>query len=87
MSVIRLDSRVRLHRRGLPDSRHSGAPARREQSDVWPDCGTELAPSELKTVRESNRFKGVLWEGTRAVAISVGVMIVLMAMLNLLGVR
>jgi len=41
----------------------------------------------LKTVRENNRFKDVLWEGARAAAISVGMMIVLMAVLNLLGVR
>jgi len=87
MSVIRLDSRIGIHRRGLPDSRYCGAPARREQSGVWPDCGTELTPPELKTVRENNRFKDVLWEGARAAAISVGMMIVLMAVLNFLGVR
>ncbi len=87
MSVIRLDSRAGPHNRRAPVRNYTAVPARGEQNGVWPDCGTELSPSELQIMREDNRFKDVLWEGVRAVAISVGMAVLLMVALNLLNVQ
>ena len=87
MRVIRLDSRTGFREHRFPAGRHSSAPAQREQNGVWSDGGTQLSSSELKIARENNRFQDVLWEIVRAIAVSVGMVILLMAVLDLPNIR
>jgi hypothetical protein len=70
------------------------APKAREQKqaqehifDAWPGYSTELSEAEIKMVVQKNRPAVVLWEATRAVVLSVGMVVGLMALLVALGVR
>lgn len=56
-------------------------------SDVWPDFSTEVSDDRIAELVEKNRPSIILWEAVRAVAVSVGMVICLMAALNLLGLR
>ncbi|OJU07445.1 MAG: hypothetical protein BGN85_00595 [Alphaproteobacteria bacterium 64-11] len=56
-------------------------------SDVWPDIATELGEAEIGRSAEKNRPSIVLWGAVRAIAISVGLVICLMAVLTISGVR
>jgi hypothetical protein len=56
-------------------------------SDVWPDFATEADDDWIEKQAEKNKPSVVLWDAVRAVVISVGMVICLMAALNLLGIR
>jgi hypothetical protein len=56
-------------------------------SDVWPDIATELCEVEIGRSAEKNRPSIVLWDAIRAIAISAGPVICLMAVLTISGVR
>lgn len=51
-------------------------------SDVWPDIATELGEVEIGRSAETNRPSIVLWDAVRAIAISAGLVIFLMAVLT-----
>jgi hypothetical protein len=70
------------------------APKAREQKqaqehifDAWPGYSTELSEAEIKMVVHNNRLAVVLREATRAVVISVGMVVGLLVLLTALGVR
>lgn len=56
-------------------------------SDVWPDFSTGVGNDRIEELAERNKPSIVLWEAVRAVIVSVGMVIALMAVLNLLGFR
>ena len=56
-------------------------------SDVWPDFSTELSDDRIEEQVEKNKPSIVLWEAARAVVLSVGMVIALMVVLDLLGIR
>jgi hypothetical protein len=56
-------------------------------SDVWPDFSTEVGDDKIEKQAEKNKPSIVLWEAVRAVLVSVGMVIALMVILDLLGLR
>jgi hypothetical protein len=56
-------------------------------SDVWPDWSMELSEEDLARGVEKNRLSIVLWEAVGAVVYSVGLVILLMAILSVLHIR
>jgi hypothetical protein len=62
-------------------------PAQEHIYDAWSDFSPELSEAEIKMVVHKNRLAAVLWEATRAVVISFGMVVGLMVLLAALGVR
>ena len=59
-------------------------PSGERVSDVWPDWSTELGGAELARRAAANRPEAVLREAIRAVAVSAGWPVLLMALLGVL---
>lgn len=79
------DFRSRVHAVQTP--RKSNVVSEERDSDVWPDWSTELSQTELTKAVEKNRPSIVLREAVGAVLYSVGLVILLMAVLGVLHVR
>jgi hypothetical protein len=71
------------HSRPFPTASNVNRRQPRERvSDVWPDWSSELSEVEIEKSAEKNKAATVLWEAVRAVAVSVGMVILLMAVLS-----
>ena len=71
------------HSRSFPAASNVNRRQPRERvSDVWPDWSSELSEVEIEKSAERNKAATVLWEAVRAVAVSVGMVILLMAVLS-----
>jgi hypothetical protein len=71
------------HSRPFPATSNVNRRQSRERvSDVWPDWSSELSEVEIGKSAEKNKAATVLWEAVRAVAVSVGMVILLMAVLS-----
>lgn len=62
-----------------------GNRVRERDSDCWPDFSSELSEDRLKASARKNRIGTVLVEILGAVAYSVGLVILLMIIANLVG--
>jgi hypothetical protein len=86
MSLARLEndhSRFRV----VSKPRGESVATEERASDVWPDWSTELSAAELAKGVEKNRPSIILREAAGAVIYSVGLVILLMAVLSVLHVR
>lgn len=80
------DFRSPVH--AVPTARKSSVVSGERVSDVWPDwSSTELSDTELTKVAEKNRPSVVLREAVGAVLYSVGLVVLLMAVLGVLHIR
>jgi hypothetical protein len=82
--ATREDFRSREH---VTTPRMRNVVSRERVSDVWPDWSTELSAAELAENVEKNRPSLVLREVAGAVVYSIGLVILLMAVLSVLHVR
>jgi hypothetical protein len=57
------------------------------ESDVWPDWSTELSPFEIAKSAEKNRPSAVLREAVGAILYSLGLVVLLMAIVSVLHAR
>lgn len=79
------DFRSTLHT--VPTPRKSSAVSDERASDVWPDWSSELNETELTRAAEKSRPSVILREAVGAVLYSVGLVVLLMAVLGVLHVR
>lgn len=80
------DFRSRVHAECRP--RKSGGVSDERASDVWPDwSSTELSDIELTQMATKNKPSAILREAVGAVLYSVGLVILLMAVLGVLHIR
>ncbi len=86
MSLARLEN-DRSRFRVVPQARRKSVASEDRVSDVWPDWSTERSPAELAKDVEKNRPATILREAAGAIAYSVGLVILLMAILGVLHVR
>jgi hypothetical protein len=85
MSLANMHSRPTwLH--AVPKPPQSPAPKERT-SDVWPDLSTELSECELAKSAEKNRPSTIFGEAVGAVIYSVGLVVLLMAVLGAFHLR
>ena len=86
MTLARLEN-DRSRFRAVPKPRRESVASEERVSDVWPDWSTERSAAELAKGIEKNRPFTVLREAAGAVVYSVGLVILLMAVLSVLHVR
>jgi hypothetical protein len=86
MTLARLEN-DRSRFRAVPKPRRESAASEERVSDVWPDWSTERSAAELAKDIEKNRSFIVLREAAGAVVYSVGLVILLMAILSVLHIR
>ena len=70
----------------VPSSRPERVTPPDRVSDAWPDWSTELSDAELAKAARKNRTSVVLREAAGAVVFSVGLVILLMAVLGVLHI-
>jgi hypothetical protein len=86
MTLARLENH-RSRFKAVPKPGRKSAASRERVSDVWPDWSADLSAAELAKSVEKNRPSIVLREAAGAVIYSVGLVILLMAVLSVLHVR
>jgi hypothetical protein len=86
MSLARLDY-DRGHLQVVPKPRRKSVASGERVSDVWPDWSTEFSAADLVEGAEKNRPFTVLREAAGAVIYSVGLVILLIAVLSALHIR
>jgi len=88
MTYARLEfGHFRLHAVPKPETQRESAASKDRVSDVWPDWSAEVSETELTKAAEKNRPTVVLWEAVRTIVISVGMVVLLMAVLGVLHLR
>jgi hypothetical protein len=86
MTLARLEY-DRGHLQVVPKPRRKSVPSGERVSDVWPDWSTQISAAELAEGEQKNRPSAVLREAAGAVICSVGLVILLIAVLSVLHVR
>jgi hypothetical protein len=86
MTLARLES-DRSRFQAVPKPGRESVAFEERVSDVWPDWSMELSEEDLAKDVEKNRPSVVLREAAGAVVYSVGLVILLMAILSILHIR
>jgi hypothetical protein len=86
MTLARLEN-DRSRFKAVPKPGRESAASRERVSDVWPDWSADLNAAELAEGVEKNRPSVILREAAGAVIYSVGLVVLLMAVLSVLHVR
>jgi hypothetical protein len=86
MTLARLESDCSRFQ-AVPKLGRESVASEERVSDVWPDWSMELSEEDLARGVEKNRLSIVLWEAVGAVVYSVGLVILLMAILSVLHIR
>jgi len=86
MTLARLES-DRSRSQAVPKPCRESVASEERVSDVWPDWSMELSEADLAKGVEKNRPSAVLREAAGVVVYSVGLVILLMSILNVLHIR
>jgi len=86
MTLARLEF-DRGHLQVVPKPRRKSVASGERVSDVWPDWSTQIGAAELAEGAQKNRPSTVLREAAGAVIYSVGLVILLIAVLSVLHLR
>ncbi len=86
MTIATLED-FRSTEHAVPASRKNSAVSNERVSDVWPDWSSKLGEADLTKAVGKNRPSVVLREAVGAVLYSVGLVVLLMAVLAVLHVR
>lgn len=83
MTVARLENGCSCFD-AVPKPRRESVASKEGISDAWPDWSAEVSAAELAKTAEKNRPALVLWEAVRTIVTSVGMVVLLMAILGVL---